>query len=69
MKNETLFYISLLSLFNLTIIEKEMEAKETPLILSTEMEKELQKGIEDYHNGNYLTQEELNKELEEWIKE
>lgn len=46
-----------------------MEAKETPLILSTEMEKESQKGIEDYHNGNYLTQEELNKELEEWIKE
>lgn len=46
-----------------------MKVKETPLILSPKMEKELQKGIDDYNSGNYLTQEELNKELEEWIKE
>lgn len=69
MKNKTLFIYLCSRFFNLTIIEKEMEAKETLLILGTEMEKELQKGIEDYHNGNYLTQEELNKELKEWIKE
>lgn len=115
MKNETLFYISLFSLFNFHIIKDDMKAKEpsatyyslpklnalrnrikknidaidnpqdlerllalternketeeTPLILSPEMEKELQKGIDDYNNGNYLTQEELNKELKEWIKE
>lgn len=115
MKNKTLFYISLLSLLDLNIIEDDMKAKEpsatyyslpklnalrnhikqnidaidnpldlehllalteknkkmkeTPLILSPEMEKELQKGIDDYNNGNYLTQEELNRELEEWIKE
>lgn len=65
-----LFFIYLCSLFfNLNIIEKEMKVKETPLILSPKMEKELQKGIDDYNSGNYLTQEELNKELEEWIKE
>lgn len=78
MRNETLFYISLLSLFNLNIGEQNMQAEEPSAtdcpspdcyVLSDWMKEELQKGIDDYYNGNYLTQEELNKELEEWIKE
>lgn len=78
MKNETLFYISLLSLFNINIGEQNMQTEEPSAadcpspdcyVLSDWMKEELQKGIDDYNNGNYLTQEELNKELEEWIKE
>ncbi len=38
------------------------------IILSNEQKESIDKGIEDVENGNYLSNEDANSEIEEWLK-
>ena len=38
------------------------------IVLSSEQKESIDKGIKDMEEGNYLSNEEANREIEEWLK-
>ncbi len=38
------------------------------IVLSSEQKESIDKGIKDMEEGNYLSNEEANEEIEEWLK-
>lgn len=38
------------------------------IVLSDEQKKSIDKGIKDFEEGNYLTNEDANRQIEEWLK-
>ena len=38
------------------------------IVLSSEQKESIDKGIKDMEEGNYLSNEEANQEIEEWLK-
>ncbi len=38
------------------------------IVLSNEQKESIDKGIEDIENGNYLSNEDANSDIEEWLK-
>lgn len=38
------------------------------IVLSDEQKNSIDKGIKDFEEGNYLTNEDANRQIEEWLK-
>jgi predicted transcriptional regulator len=42
--------------------------EEDPIMLSGEQKAKIDKGLKDIEEGRYLTHDQANKEMEEWLK-
>lgn len=53
----------------LALTERQNSPEESVLKLSSEIKSAIQEGLDDYNNGKFIAQKDLNKEFEEWMKE
>jgi predicted transcriptional regulator len=42
--------------------------EENPIVLSGEQKAKIEEGLKDIEEGRYLTNDQANKEIEEWLK-